>query len=62
MLSAGAGQITLISPVLIRTNLAGDLPTVSALTLTFAPEPGLLALQGGAIAALGLLAWRRRKR
>ncbi len=62
MLDDGAGQITFISPVLIRTNLAGDLPSFVSLTLTFAPEPAVL-LQSGAAAlgVLGVAALRRRR-
>ncbi len=58
-LVGGVGQITFISPVLIRTNLAGDLPTVVALTLNFVPEPGTLMLIGAGIA--GLAAYGRRR-
>lgn len=62
MLAGGAGKITLISPVLIRTNLAGDLPSFAKLTLTFAPEPGTLAQFGAAAAGvLGLAAFRHRR-
>ncbi|MCZ7617926.1 MAG: PEP-CTERM sorting domain-containing protein [Myxococcota bacterium] len=62
MLVGGVGSITLISPVLIRTNLAGDLPSVVELTLNFAPEPGTLAQFGAAaIGVLGVAAFRRRR-
>ncbi|MCZ7617927.1 MAG: PEP-CTERM sorting domain-containing protein [Myxococcota bacterium] len=58
-LVGGVGQITFISPVLIRTNLAGDLPTFAALTLTFVPEPGTLMLIGAGIAGLAVYGRRR---
>ena len=35
----GVGQVTFITPLLIRTNLAGDLPSVASLSFTFVPEP-----------------------
>ncbi len=59
MLVGGAGKITFISPMLIRTNLAGDLPTFSRLTLTFVPEPGSLLLIGAGMAGLAVYGRRR---
>ena len=62
MLANGAGQITFISPVLIRTNLAGDLASFAELTLEFAPEPAALVQSGAAaIGVLGVAALRRRR-
>lgn len=58
-LVGGVGSITFISPALVRTNLAGDLPTFARLTLTFVPEPGTLMLIGAGIAGLAVYGRRR---
>ncbi len=59
MLVGGVGQITFISPLLIRTNLAGDLPSFARLTLTFVPEPGSLLLIGAGTTGLAVYGRRR---
>lgn len=59
MLVGGVGQITFISPLLVRSNVAGDLPTFARLTLTFVPEPGSLLLIGSGMAGLAVYGRRR---
>jgi len=61
-LVGGSGSITFISPILIRTNLAGDLASFASLTLNFGPsvpEPGTLLLVGAGIAGLAVLGRQR---
>ena len=57
--ASGAGTLVLISPIYIRTNLAGDIPTFARLTLNYVPEPSTLLLVGVGMAGLAL---RGRKR
>jgi hypothetical protein len=57
--ASGAGTLLLITPIYIRTNLAGDIPTFATLTLNYVPEPSTLLLVGVGIAGLAL---RGRKR
>jgi hypothetical protein len=57
--ASGAGTLVLISPMFVRTNLAGDIPTFATLTLNYVPEPSTLLLVGVGIAGLAL---RGRKR
>jgi hypothetical protein len=58
----GLGQVTLVSPTKVTTNLLGTSPlslfAVGILTLEFVPEPGTLTLLGAGIAALA--GWGRR--
>ena len=57
----GAGNVTLVSPVRVATNVAGVVPVLATLAINFIPEPatGLLLLAGVAgLAALG----RQRQR
>jgi PEP-CTERM motif-containing protein len=54
----GLGQLTLVSPIRIRTNLPGSDPLLvvfGMLTLNFVPEPATLVLLGAGAAALGFL-------
>jgi hypothetical protein len=54
----GLGQVTLVSPTKIVTNLTGELLAIVALgtlTLNFVPEPGTFLLLGLGVAALGAL-------
>jgi hypothetical protein len=57
--ASGAGTLVLISPIFLRTNLAGDMPNFAVLTLNYVPEPSTLLLVGVGIAGLAL---RGRKR
>jgi hypothetical protein len=57
--ASGVGTLLLITPIYIRTNLAGDIPTFATLTLNYVPEPSTLLLVGAGIAGLAL---RGRKR
>lgn len=58
----GAGMVKLVSPVKIRTNIAGTLAAFAVLDLTYVPEPALplmLLAGAGTLAAVGA---RRRRR
>jgi hypothetical protein len=61
----GLGQLTLVSPIRIRTNIPGSdalLVVFGMLTLNFVPEPGTLVLLGAGAAALGFLGRARVRR
>lgn len=58
-----SGEIQLVTPILIRTNLPDDLaeiPAFGVLTLHFIPEPATLALLGAGLAAIAIAARRQR--
>jgi hypothetical protein len=57
--AGGADTLVLITPMFIRTNYGGDVPTFATLTLNYVPEPSTLLLVGVGIAGLAL---RGRKR
>jgi hypothetical protein len=58
--ASGAGTLVLITPMFLRSNLAGgDSLGFATLTLNYVPEPGSLLLVGGGMAGLAL---RGRKR
>jgi hypothetical protein len=52
--ASGAGTLVLITPIYIRTNLAGDIPNFATLTLNYVPEPSTLLLVGLGMAGLAL--------
>ncbi len=54
------GTVTLVTPVRVLTNVAGNLPTFVTTRLNFVPEPGTLMLFGMGLA--GVAGWRSRKR
>jgi hypothetical protein len=61
--AAPSGQIQLVTPIFVSTNLAGE-PTVAtfaALTLHFVPEPGTLFLLAIGVAGLALSAIHRSR-
>jgi hypothetical protein len=57
--ASGAGTLVLITPMFIRSNLAGDLPSFATLTLNYVPEPSTLVLVGLGIAGLALRGGRK---
>jgi hypothetical protein len=56
-----SGDVTLISPFHVTTNVAGNLPGVAIQTLTFTPEPGSVLLFGAALAGIVVLGLRKRR-
>jgi hypothetical protein len=59
--ASGAGTLVLITPIYVRTNLAGDIPTFATLTLNYVPEPSTLLLVGVGIAGLALRGRKRQR-
>jgi hypothetical protein len=60
---SGALQLVTVTKVYTSINHAfPELPMVGVLTLHFVPEPGTALLLGSGVAALGVIARRRRRR
>lgn len=60
-----SGEIQLVTPIRIFTNLANDYASISAfgvLSLHFVPEPTTLALVGGGLAAAAAFGRRKQRR
>jgi hypothetical protein len=60
-----SGALQLVTVTKVYTSLATglpELPAVGILTLHFVPEPGTALLLGSGVAALGVIARRRRRR
>jgi hypothetical protein len=57
-----AGDITLVAPFHVTTNVAGNLAGFAIQTLHFAPEPGAVLLLGAALGSVAVLGWRRLRR
>jgi hypothetical protein len=60
-----SGEIQLVTPIRILTNLPGDFAAIDAfgvLTLHFIPEPTTIALLGGGLIATAALGRRTRRR
>jgi len=60
-----SGEIQLVTPIRILTNLPNDLaaiPAFGVLTLHFVPEPTTIALLGGGLVATAALGRRTRRR
>ena len=57
----GLGSVNLVSPALMRTNIAASVsvPIIARLEVTFVPEPGTLSLVALGVAGIALLAGRR---
>jgi hypothetical protein len=59
--ASGVGTLVLITPMFIRSNLAGDIPSFATLTLNYVPEPSTLLLFGVGIAGLALHGRKRHQ-
>lgn len=59
--ASGAGTLQLVTVTNTNLGLAGSMPSISVLTLTFVPEPGTLLLMGAGIGGLALSGRRRAK-
>ena len=57
----GGGNLSLVTPLAVRTNIAGDVPSFAVLQLNYVPEPGQIALMLSGAAVLALAHARRRR-
>lgn len=57
----GAGELLLVTPVKIVTNITGTLPTFAFLRLTYVPEPSTITLLGFGVAGLAALGRARTR-
>lgn len=59
--AGGKINLTLVTPLRILTNAAGNLPAFNVMKLTLVPEPGTLLLVGAGIGGLVIVGRRRFK-
>jgi hypothetical protein len=58
----GLGQINLVTPMMVRTTIAGTTAVFGTLTINFVPEPSTFTLFAAGIVGLGVARQRRTKK